>query len=303
MICSRKLSDKSKTALVSSLIVLLSYLPACTGTGDKSRSGNPANPLDKKTTLTEKRSRQTGAELTIIPSPLPPSNVLYDYQAKKYIGHPGGINESFLNATAPNNFEPDLINFLQKVDQQEFRLKFLHFGEHEGLLSSLETIVTAIKNMRLIKEIDKAKNDDINDRYIPLKKLINDLNKIYYKKYPHYMKLEHMYDCIKEKIQPGKSTKESVGIEILACGEKGDCNDIATAFFSLFNYYHIETGFRFGKVIDEKHSGLHVWLSALSEKGIIDLDPTWYGFVPLEERRKDIEIFLFKEEYLTRKEN
>lgn len=189
------------------------------------------------------------------------------------------------------------------VYKREKENQFRPFKGLDCALSEIETIMTAIKNMKLIKEVDEAHIDNLKKDYVPLKKLLTKLNKIYNSDFSYEAKAESLYDCISDHITSGDHTPDAESIELLVNGLEGDCNDIAPAFFSLFNYYNVKTHLRFGKAIDKDGYGYHVWLSVCSkDTACYDLDPTWYGsFIKLEERHKDIEKVMFKGEYMRHK--
>lgn len=184
------------------------------------------------------------------------------------------------------SIDADLIEYYHKVNEQERSIKFVKLGEYEGSISGIQMRLTAIENMTLIKEIDKTDIKQLKEEYVPLKKLIMELDKIDGEKISQLEKAEEMIRVISQSMESGKKTCESVGIEKLVNGELGDCNDLSPAYFAILNYYGIKTYMRSAAIVEDKNkTGLHAWVSVNAGGASFDLDPTWYdGFCPLKDR-------------------
>ncbi|MCX6750452.1 MAG: hypothetical protein NTZ83_03270 [Candidatus Pacearchaeota archaeon] len=202
---------------------------------------------------------------------------VYDSKLGLFTSHGGGINENFFNSSPDKEYrEPDFIDYCQRVDNQEHRIKFRALEKYEGAISEILTFKTAIENMNLINETDS-------------------------------------YNLLSEKIislyiKPGKVTEEGALPlkKLVEEGVLGDCNDVSASYYSLFNYYHIPCYLVSGGVRDNKEEGLHIWLrtsAKINGKEIeFELDPTWYGdFVPLDIRNETCEANGLKDEFIKEK--
>jgi len=240
-------------------------------------------------------------QITVEPVPV------YNSDSRLFTKYSGGINENFLNSSSDEkDREPDLIDFYQKVDDQEHKIRFRPLEEYEGIISTILTLHTAIENMNLISKRDSS--------YIPKKEktsldgLLEKCDKIYETTEEGGIeRVEKMYEIISLYIKPGKLTDDALSLnELVEEGALGDCNDVSSSYYSLFNYYHIPCYFVSGGVRDNREDGLHVWLrtsAKINEKEIeFELDPTWYGdFVPLDTRNKACEVSALKEEFMKEK--
>lgn len=235
-------------------------------------------------------------KITLVAEPLKFPDV-FDFKNQTFNQLEGGIDEKYLSKFLAG--ENAVILFYQKVDEQERNHKFIPLEEFEGSISVIESLITSIDDFKLIKKVDQTKLSALPKEHIPFKILLNKLNRIHLKKISRQEKVRLFYDAISAEVQSGEETPESVSLEKLVQGVKGDCNDLSPAFFSLLNYYGIETYLRYGKVIDKEGEGLHEWISVKTDGIHFDLDPTWYGsFCPLEDRNEKIEHTSLKDEYM-----
>ncbi|MFH0831445.1 MAG: hypothetical protein V1886_01085 [archaeon] len=230
---------------------------------------------------------------------------IFDYKNQTFYKLSGGIDEGYLGKfLTEEKMNNSTLSFYQKVDEQERELEFHCLQDFEGSISQIESLITAINNLKLIREGDRANIYKLKEEYIPLKVLLDKLNRVYHKKLAQQTKLKELYEIISAEVKSGEATHESLPLEKLVQGAKGDCNDLSPAFFSLLNYYGIKTYLRCGKVIDKGEEGLHEWISVEIDNTLFDLDPTWYGsFCPLEDRNKKIKHSSLKEEHMIFKKN
>lgn len=252
-------------------------------------------------------NKNSGAKEEIVyveNKPLIHTPEVFNKETNKFNQLEGGISEDCLNQYINSSSTGDnTIEYYQKVDEQERKLKFIKRGKYEGGLSNIETLLTAIENMKLISEIDKTNITQLKEEYVPLKKIIMELNKIDDKKISQLKKAEEMIEIISQSVESGKETRESVGIEKLVNGELGDCNDLSPTYFAILNYYGIKAYMRSAAITEEnKKIGLHAWININVDDISFDLDPTWYeGFCPLEDRDKEIEHYSLKDKFMTYK--
>lgn len=230
---------------------------------------------------------------------------VFDSKTQTFNQLDGGIDEKYLTKfLAGDSKDNHSILFYQKVDERERSHKFIPLEKFEGSISNIESLITAIDNFKLIKKVDRAKLSALPKEHIPLKVLLNKLNRINRKRISRQEKVRRLHDTISDSIESGEETSESVSLEKLVQGVKGDCNDLSPAFFSLLNYYGIKTYLRCGKVIEKGEEGLHEWVGVEIDNVYFDLDPTWYGtFCPLEDRNEKIEHTSLKDEYMVFKKN
>jgi hypothetical protein len=240
--------------------------------------------------------------------PLVPIEV-YDDSTKLYIKHAGGINEAYLN-TEVNKYNDSLhLKYFSLVEANEREDKFIPIeGTHKdaSIKSRVETVITMVENFRTINYVDNTPKDSLEKTYHSLKKLLNEINDIHRidKCITASEKLEEIYKIAAKKIKSHGDTKDSKQIGFLANGNEGNCNDVGPAFYNLFQYYGLNAYMRFGQIIGSKgeDKGLHAWVSVMTEKGNIDLDPSWYSvFTPLEDRNPDIKYRSVKDIFIHRK--
>jgi hypothetical protein len=233
---------------------------------------------------------------------------VYDSKTGVFTKHSGGINENFLNSSQDERYkEPDFIDYFQRVDNQEHRIKFRALEEYEGAISEILTFKTAIENINLIDEEDSPHLSSGKENK-SLEELLKKCDRIYRTTEEGSIeRIEKMYEVISLYIKPGKVTEDALSLkELVEEGVLGDCNDVSSSYYSLFNYYHIPCFIVSGGVRDNKEEGLHVWLrtyAKINGKEIkFEIDPTWYGtFVPLDTRNETCEVSALKEKFIKRK--
>lgn len=134
-------------------------------------------------------------------------------------------------------------------------------------------------------------NKKKHTEYLPLKKLLNNMEKIYYDtiKYEDttsIMKMAELYNLIEQYIcSEREETPNSEGLLYLTNGNSGDCNDITPAYFALLGYYGYKVEMKTAHAYNGKRSTLHTWLQVNHNGTKFDLDPTWHPvFIPLKPR-------------------
>ncbi|MGV8086769.1 MAG: hypothetical protein ACP5N1_04005 [Candidatus Woesearchaeota archaeon] len=230
---------------------------------------------------------------------------VYDTIENKFFDWEDGIHDEFLNNNMCAMYKlPEYLAYFKRADSLEnigewhpitYPSRLLHF-------STLLTRHTAIHNFKVLSAIDTIPITRLDSSLIPLKKLMTSLDSIYSKDISSFSKLRKMYTSLAKKICAGEKTLNSLPIELLVNGEKGDCNDVIPAFYSALTYYGFDTYLRYGKSVRDNNNKdrYHTWLSVNMDGTIIDLDPNWYIiFVPLENRNKDIGFSSLNKKYIT----
>ncbi len=227
-----------------------------------------------------------GSETAIAPS------LVYDYEKLHFFeGSKRGVHGEYLNLSYFNS-SPSLrdIYYFEDVQNEEERFMVGILGDREATLSELVVYHTAMKNLRLLESTSNKKSDGLSELLAKLEG-VEDL--------PLYLRVERIYTVLGREITPGNDGDYSTLIDLLGSSE-GNCNSIAPAYFSVLNYFGVETYFRFGKLLDRNGDlSYHAWLSVETELGRIDIDPTWYGdFVPLAERNPKILLTTLDDHFL-----
>jgi len=166
----------------------------------------------------------------------------------------------------------------------------------DGEKSIVETMETATKNLETVMEVGDTPFDKLEEKYQPLKKLLDKLEKTAHS--PNLtpaQKLEQYYLQVADLVPYREGTEEARKIEEVISETKDpvDCNDISSTYFALLAYMGVKSQINFGDIVVEgKSRGYHAWLTVFQKGGNIDLDPYWYTtFIPLMTRNKDVEHF------------
>ena len=231
----------------------------------------------------------------------------YNPTSKTFNASAGGIDERYLNAS-PQKYS-GLVDILNEADKKEKGKKFVP-SQASNFLFTIDGIYNKEITKKTYCSITKSpyaecqfpgvKNMvdrvDVNTAHFdPLKELMVKLYIIDGLKISQSEKLEKMYGVISETIGKGTKKKEgSANVADLCNGFKGTDTDIASAYYSLLNTFgilsYVKRGTVQGEVPEER-----TWISVITERGEIDLDPAMYqGLVPLEIRNKEIKKISFE---------
>ncbi len=230
---------------------------------------------------------------------------IFNPEAGEFIERAGGLDEYFLNSFPRPEYRTQfMLDYFQRVDNQEHRFEFCPLPKHEAKLSKIETVITAFDNMKIIGQLDNN-DSEVDDHYKPLKELIRRCNEIY--EIMNEGSIERavsIYEIVSQYLDSGKNTSDSVSITGLADGIPAECDYLIPGYFALFNYYHVRCSIVFGEVEGENEkgervTGPHTWLRVGAGGIEFELDPTWYKiFAPLKVRNYQIEPYYGKDEYM-----
>ncbi len=180
------------------------------------------------------------------------------------------------------------------VEQYEKSSIFVPSEEARIALSVVETCMTALDNVNELAALEYLPNESLIEENAEVKKLLMELKEIQNQDLSSYKKVEEMYYAMCKKIKAGEECVDgSKGLDFLVAGNGGDCNEVATAFFSFYAYLGFDCKLVFGDWVSNDGKRIsHLWLSMNVDGHVFELDPTWYQiFVPLTPRNSEIKPF------------
>ena len=224
---------------------------------------------------------------------------VYDSKYDVFIDRKGGVDEEILNEYCKEYKNANDIEVVQLCDNCERQTLFFN-PTKDSVLTDITQNNTEMINSIMIDAIlcDSVYNFQTNStvpfrrsihkEYIPLKKLVDGMEKIYYNHDDKIMKLKESYNLISTYIQSGEITKDrSMNILYLTNNNMGDCNDLTPAYTALLRYYGFDVKMPVSFVTLDTLTALHTWLQVKIDDKVFDLDPTWHTtFMPLNPRLK-----------------
>ncbi len=245
---------------------------------------------NKATAPTAKQLEENTAGPAEDATPMKSHPIVFDNKTKKFYEKQDGIAEEVLNKHNLTDLDTDQQEIYRLIDSIEMNNKFIEVDEYKGGMNRLETLMNIVQAFKTLDGVDSLGVDELKEEYVPLKKLMQSIEPIYYDKNKTDLeKMEEIYLKISETIKPDYSKERITTIEDMVAGKAGECSDVVAAYYSTMTYYHQPVGFRIGGVKGEGETGLHMWLVMKIDDEWQDFDPTWYQgyFVPLEQRKKE----------------
>jgi hypothetical protein len=217
---------------------------------------------------------------------------VYNKEVDRFVGHPGGLNEGYLNhisAVDRKVYTSDYyIEVFHWADSLEKNQTWIPIGD-TARMSQKNTYAMAIENIDRLYDLSFI--TDPSDEYVPLKNMMDTLDMLYYKNLSQDETLAWMYEYMSTKLKGTNYEQEVRPIAEIAAGKSVNCADVTAMYYSVLSYYGFKTSMRFGIVKDKnyKDSRLHAWITVDTKDGRIDLDPSWYPyFTPLDERSMSV---------------